>query len=74
MEYFDGNLRVYLPLEAFKKGWYDTTSVCGAYIKTGNTELEDNIVTQQMIFEKVGIALKYVFNNLRLSGFWMSYC
>jgi DNA-binding transcriptional MerR regulator len=73
MEYFDGNLRVYLPLEAVKKGWYDTLSVCGSYLRQGKTELEDNIVTQHLIYEKVGITVKYVFNNLRLSGLWMSY-
>ncbi len=72
--YFDDNLRVYLPVEALKKGWHDTTAVCGAFIRPGKTELKDNIVTQRLIYEKVNVSLRFVFNNFRLSGLWIEYC
>ncbi len=71
--YFSDDLKVYLPLEALEKAWLETVGVCGGFLKLGKKEIEDNTVTQYLFFEKIGVTIRYVFNNLQLTGLWLNY-
>lgn len=77
--YFSKRMKDYMPQEAFRKIWEDTISGLGDYIGLGETTKDDftndvyDIYYQVLIFEKMKMQLKFVYNDETIVGLWMNY-
>lgn len=77
--YFSKRLKDYLPQEVFHKIWEDSILGLGDYIELGETTKD--IVTNDMyeiyyqilVFEKMKIQLKFVYNENTIMGLWINY-
>lgn len=77
--FFSTRMKDYMPQEAFRKMWEDSTSGLGDYVELGETTKDTvtndmyDIYYQIIIFEKMKIKLKFVCNNDTIVGLWMNY-
>lgn len=77
--YFSKRLKDYLPQEVFYKIWEDSILGLGDYLELGETTRD--IVTNAMyeiyyqilVFEKMKIQLKFVYNENTIMGLWINY-
>ena len=72
-EHFSKKLAEYLPVNVLEKVQADTIEQLGDYISLEKTETDDNIVYHYLRYEKLGLKVKYVFNDGCISGFWTDY-
>lgn len=77
--YFSQRMKDYMPQEAFRKIWEDTIAGLGDYIGLGETTQDTitndtyEIYYQVLIFKKMKIQLKFVYNDKTIVGLWMKY-
>lgn len=74
--FFSKRVSEYMPIDAFKAMWRDSTTGAGEFVRIGDTiasSESDNIVFQKICFSKVNIQLKFVFRNNIIHGLWTSY-
>ncbi|MGN0425264.1 MAG: MerR family transcriptional regulator [Acetatifactor sp.] len=74
--FFSKQVSEYMPIDAFKAMWRDSTTGAGDFVRIGETTVSsesDNIVFQKICFSKVNIQLKFVFRNNIIHGLWTSY-
>ena len=74
--FLSDKLRAYMPKEVYKKIREDTLNPLGAFIGVDRMETVanfPNIIVQYVRYEKLGLMIKYVFCNEKISGLWFHY-
>lgn len=74
--YFNEKLKTYLPLSSFERVCSDTIKPLGKHVMIDKTETDNsfsNIIYVYLRYEKLGLYVKYVFNNGQISGIWLNY-
>lgn len=71
--HFTKPMKERLPVNILTKVWDDTLQPCGEYIGKAYQINEGNIVINYLQFERLGVSVKFVFNDGMLSGLWFDY-
>lgn len=74
--FLSDKLRAYMPKEVYKKVRADTVNPLGAFIGVDRMETVanfPNIIVQYVRYEKLGLMIKYVFCDEKISGLWFHY-
>lgn len=74
--FFSQKLKDYMPQDSFRKIWNDSIIGLGKFIELGETTRDislDYIFYQILIFEKLKIRLKFVYDNETITGLWINY-
>ena len=74
--HFSKKIKEYMPVEAFQARWRDTIVGIGEFVefgKTFKTPDAEHIVYQRIVYQKMIVQLKFVFQGEIIHGFWMQY-
>ncbi len=75
-KYLSDKMQEYIPENVFWKIWDDTTIVCGKFIaldRISADKYHQNVIYQYINYEKIGLKIRFVFYDDKISGLWLNY-
>ncbi len=76
VEHLSTKMHQYMPENVFWTIWNDTINICGKFVSIDKLSTDKhfpNIIYQYIIYEKIGIRIKYVFYEDKIDGLWFNY-
>ncbi len=76
-EHFIPKMREYMSISSFKNVREEALEFIGKFVsfdKIENDSQYPHVYYHYIKFEKIGIKIKFVFTNDKISGFWVNYC